>query len=108
MENQITQPVREIEVVTAAKIEKAKEDVRAAREKMAEAEKMKAAAEERLAEAQRKLKTADPEITAFKTLFDEFQKLLLNLKGKLKTIKERDPDVGEKLEKAMKELAKHF
>lgn len=99
---------KENEKDTAAKIEKAKEDVRAAREKMAEAEKLKATAEERLAEAQRKLKTADPEITSFKTLFDEFQKLLLNLKGKLKTIKERDPDVGEKLEKAMKELAKHF
>ena len=47
-------------------------------------------------------KTANPEIAAFKTLFEEVQKTAQSLKQKLAKIKADSPDVADKLSAALK------
>lgn len=62
-------------------------------------------AENDLAEMEKRLKTANPEVTAFKTLFDSVQESSVRLKRSLEKILKDDPETGEKLQNAMKALA---
>lgn len=84
-------------------------DLEAAKERAAEAEtEAKAAkvaakqAQERLEEAQKKLKTASPEVTAFKTLFDSMQGTAAKLRTMIEKIRSEDPETADKLAAALK------
>ena len=84
------------------KLEKAKASAEKAVEKQKEAEQKALELQERLEATQKQLKTANPEIAAFKTLFDELQKTAQSLKLKLEKIKADSPDVADKLSAALK------
>lgn len=84
------------------KLEKAKAAAEKAAEKQKAAESKAAELKSKLETVQKQLKTANPEIAAFKTLFDELQKTAQVLKGKLQKIKEDSPDVADKLTVALK------
>lgn len=84
------------------KLDKAKGAAEKAVEKQKEAERKALELQEKLEAAQKQLKTANPEIAAFKTLFDELQKTAQVLKGKLQKIKEDSPEVADKLSAALK------
>ena len=83
-------------------MEKAKVAAEKASEKQKEAERKASELQSKLETVQKQLKTANPEIAAFKTLFDELQKTAQVLKGKLQKIKEDSPDVADKLAAALK------
>ncbi len=57
---------------------------------------------ERLEDAQRKLKTASPEVTAFKVLFDSMQSTASKLKEMIAKIRQEDAEIADKLYAAMK------
>ena len=59
-------------------------------------------AQERLAEVEKKLKTANPEVTAFKALFDQMQGTADKLRLMIGRIRENDPETADKLSAAMK------
>ncbi|MBQ4118965.1 MAG: DUF3102 domain-containing protein [Clostridia bacterium] len=84
------------------KLEKAKASAEKAVKKQKEAEQKALELQERLEATQKQLKTATPEIAAFKTLFDELQKTAQSLKLKLEKIKADSPDVADKLSAALK------
>lgn len=84
------------------KLEKAKASAEKAAEKQKEAELRAMELQEKLEATQKQLKTATPEISAFKTLFDELQKTAQSLKAKLEKIKADSPEVAEKLSAALK------
>ncbi len=84
------------------KLEKAKASAEKAVQKQKDAEEKALELKDKLEAAQKQLKTANPEITAFKTLFDELQKTAQALKGKLQKIKEDSPEVADKLSAALK------
>ena len=64
-----------------------------------------AKAESELDAMEKRLKTASPEVTAFKTLFDVTQTNAKKLKEMLNTIRASDPDLGDKLANAMEAIA---
>lgn len=80
---------------TARKLKEAEEA--AASAKQAE-ERARAALEE----AQKKLKTARPEIAAFKALFDQFQQMSGKLKTMIQAISRDDAETGGKLAAALR------
>ena len=83
-------------------MEKAKAAAEKAVGKQKEAEQKALELQDRLEAVQKQLKTANPEIAAFKTLFDELQKTAHSLKLKLQKIKADSPDVADKLSAALK------
>lgn len=93
---------KEAEAETAADLKEAKE--RAAKaEAEAKAAKLAAKqAQERLEEAQKKLKTASPEVTAFKALFDSIQGTAAKLRVMIEKIRENDSETADKLVAALK------
>lgn len=84
------------------KLEKAKASAERAVQKQKDAEQKVLELQEKLEATQKQLKTANPEIAAFKTLFDELQKTAQGLKLKLQKIKEDSPEVADKLSAALK------
>ena len=65
-------------------------------------------AEEKLEEAERRLKTASPEVTVFKTLFDTLQETAIKVKSSLSKIAEENPELAEKLKGALKSFAERL
>ncbi len=91
------------------------EELKEAQEKAERAEKEKRLAEEaakaaqrELEETQRRLKTASPDVTTFKHIFDSMQKNLVELRNILKRIKENDPVAASGLEDAIKALGENM
>ncbi len=84
-----------------AEIEKAKAEAERAQQEATKAAEAERQAKAKLAEMQEKMKTASPEITAFKTLFDEMQGTAVKLKAMIKKIQENSPETADKLEKAL-------
>ena len=84
------------------KLEKAKADVKKAKEKQSDAEAKVASLSKALEDTKKQLIIANPEISAFKTLFDEVQTMAQKLKNILEKIRETAPDVAEKLSSAVK------
>ena len=83
--------------IEAAK--KAAEDAEAAR---LTAEKEARAASERLAQAEKKLKTANPEIAAFKVLFEQMQDQAKRLRVMIASISAEDEETANRLKGAMR------
>lgn len=65
-------------------------------------------AENDIAEMEKRLKTANPEVTAFKTLFDVTQSNVKKLKEMLGKIRTDDHELGEKLSNAMNAIAEYI
>ena len=55
-----------------------------------------------LEEAQKKLKTASPEVTAFKALFNSMQSTAAKLRTMIEKIRSEDPETADKLAAALK------
>ena len=75
----------------------------------AEAEAIKARlaekqAKDSLQEAQKRLKTANPEVSAFKALFDDMQSKAARLRDMIAKIKETDAETADKLAAALKKF----
>lgn len=92
--------------------ENAKSVLETAEKRLSEANAAKKLAEEawrkaqnELTEVRNKLKTASPEVSAFKELFDLTQQNIGKLKAKVSKIKETDPETAEKLAEALRVLA---
>lgn len=68
------------------------------------AKKAEADALRRLEETEKRLKTASPEVTAFKALFDTMQETAAKLRGMIEKIRQTDPETADKLTNAMKAL----
>lgn len=90
------------------KLSKAKADAEKAEEKRKQAEARATELENRLVETEKQLKTANPEISAFKTLFEETQRTAQSLKNKLIEINKDSPEVASKLLAALKALGKNL
>lgn len=78
--------------------------------KNAEADKLKAELDAKMAReaaesAAKALKTASPEVTAFKTLFEQLQGTAAKCRAALEKMRESDPETAEKCEKAMRAFA---
>lgn len=56
---------------------------------------------ESLEEAQKKLKTANPDVAAFKALFDDVQRSAARLREMIETISRDDVETGSKLAAAL-------
>lgn len=67
-----------------------------------EAETKKAEAEARLKEAEAKLKLSDPDVGAFKVMFDNLQAQAAKCKAQLEKIRKTSPEVADKLAGAMR------
>ena len=65
-------------------------------------------AEKEMAEMENKLKTASPEVTAFKILFDTAQENIKKLKGMLAKLNRTDPETAVKLKNALHALAEYL
>ena len=93
---------KEAEAEAAADIEEAKERAKAAEADAIAAKLAAKQAQERLEEAQKKLKTASPEVTAFKALFDSMQGTAAKLRTMIEKIRSEDPETADKLAAALK------
>ena len=81
---------------------KAKAKAEAAEKRAIHAETEAATARKSLEEVQKQLKTANPQITAFKTLFDSMQTTVAKLRTTLDGIRGDDPETAAKLADALK------
>ena len=105
--NKIKEAARaESEKEAAKKLEAARKAAEDAEAKYRDAERRRAIAERDLEEAQRKLKTASPEVTEFKALFDEIQRTAKAMKEKVSVIASSDPETAEKLKAALSAFGK--
>lgn len=93
---------KEAEAASSAALADAKKQAEAAEASMIAAQLAEKQALERLADAERKLKTASPEVTAFKALFDSMQGTAAKLKDMIEKIREGDPEIAAKLGAALK------
>lgn len=83
-------------------LEEAKKKIEAAEAAQKAAQRAEQQALEDLKQAQNRLKTASPEITAFKTLFDSMQDIATKLRNTIKQIDAQDPETANKLRNALK------
>ena len=90
---------------TAKELEEARTALEAAKEAESAANAAKRDAEEKLAAAQMRLKTASPEMNAFKILFEAFQEAGHKCRRQIEKIKEGDPETAQKLMNAMASFA---
>ena len=90
-----------LEENTKATLEKIKEHASKAEAEAIKAKLAEKQAREELEEAQRKLKTASPEVSAFKALFDQLQQTAGKLKTMIQTISRDDAETGAKLYAAL-------
>lgn len=91
----------EAEKKAGAEIEAAKQSVRNAEERLSRAVAQREEYARELEDARRRLKTANPDVTAFKTLFDEMQSTAAKLKEKIGAISEHDAETAERLRAAL-------
>lgn len=85
----------------AAEIEKLKKMADFAVEKMRAADARRIEAENALEEARRQLRTANPAVAAFKSLFESVQRTARELKAKISEIEDGDPETAAKLKNAL-------
>ncbi len=83
-------------------LDKALADRDVAQKACTEAQKTAETAYSELKKAQKQLKTASPEVAAFKSVFEEIQKMAITLKSKIERIRQDDPETADKLAAALK------
>lgn len=85
-------------------LEEAKKKAEAAEAEAIKARLAEKQAKDSLQEAQKKLKTASPEVSVFKTLFDDMQSKAARLHDIIAKIKETDAETADKLSAALKKF----
>ena len=90
------------EAKNKAELEEAARKAEEAEKRAIHAETEAATARKSLEEVQKQLKTANPQITAFKTLFDSMQTTVAKLRTTLDGIRGDDPETAAKLADALK------
>ena len=93
---------KEVQAATSKELEEIKKKLEAAEANELKAKLAEKQAQERLDEAQKKLKTASPEVTAFKALFDSMQEIAVKLQKSIGNIRSNDPETADKLAAALK------
>lgn len=93
---------KEAQAATSKEIVEIKKKLEAAEANELKAKLAEKQAQERLDEAQKKLKTASPEVTAFKALFDSMQEIAVKLQKSIENIRSNDPETADKLAAALK------
>lgn len=93
---------KEADAASSKELERVKSEVAAAQANEAAAKQAERQALQRLEEAEKRLKTASPEVTAFKALFDTMQDTASKCRGMIEKIRTSDPETAEKLTKALK------
>lgn len=93
---------QEAETASNKELETIKNQMEAAQANEEAAKKAERQALQRLEETEKRLKTASPEVTAFKTLFDTMQDTASKCRGMIEKIRTSDPEMAEKLTKALK------
>lgn len=93
---------KEAEASTSKTLEEIQKKLACAEEAKRSAELVAKQAQASLEETQRKLKTASPEVTTFKALFDSMQDIANKLKASISNIRKEDPDTANKLTAALK------
>lgn len=83
-------------------LEKIRQELERAEAEKATAEAAEKAARERYEETERRLKVANPEVAAFKALFDSMQAMAVTLKGKIESIRQSDGEIADRLAAALK------
>ncbi len=97
-----------VDAARAEEIKKVQEQVAIAEKKALEARLEVKWAKNELAEAKKQLKTANPDVIAFKTLFEDVQSGILKLKGMVDRVRSDDAEVAEKLDAALHALAERL
>ncbi len=92
----------EAEAAAQKALDEAKKKAAEAEAEVVKAKLAEKMARESLEEVQKKLKTASPEVAAFKALFDDMQSKAAKLHGMIEKIKENDPETAGKLSAALK------
>lgn len=100
-----TEVVTKTIVEGTEELDKARAALKAAEAAKADAERREREAREELKAAKAALKTADPEVNAFKVMFDALQGQVQKCLGQIGKIREQNPEVAEKLMGAMRALA---
>ncbi len=93
---------KEAEEKTQKALEEARRKAEKATETAIKAKNAEAQARANLEEAQKKLKTASPEVAAFKALFDSVQASVQKLRAMIEGIRSTDAETADKLAKALK------
>lgn len=107
IKNEAAEQARKDAALAASdEIEAAKKKAEEAEKKYREAEARRLEAEDRLIEARNELKTASPAVSAFKAMFDAFQRSARELKAKAAEVEKDDPETGAKLKAALAAVAK--
>lgn len=86
-------------------LENARKAAEEANRKLEEAVAAKKAAEKKQKEAENRLKTASPDITEFKVMFNDIQALAAKMTEKVQKIREADPETADKLQRAINAVA---
>lgn len=104
-ESVMAQLRREAEETAAKKaVEELRKELEVANAAAAEATKGREAAEEKLAEAQKAQRLSDPNVAVFNDHFRQVQTDFKRLSEAMKAVKQSSPDVGAKLETAVRAL----
>ena len=104
METKLQKAEQELEKAKAA----AEKSESAAKENTDALVKEKEMLQNRLAEAQKQLKTATADVTAFGIRFNSLQEEFGYMIAELRKVRARDPETGEKLSSAVRELLEYF
>ncbi len=92
---------KEVEERLAEDLKKAETAAAEAEKELREARREREDMKERLEDAERRLKTAAPEVAAFKTLFENAQRLVSQMKANIAALRDTDPATADNLQKAL-------
>lgn len=92
---------KEAEVNASKAVQEAEEKLKAAESAAEEAKRAADEASAKYEAAKKQLKTASPEVTTFKVLFNTVQETVTKLKGIIEKVRSEDPDTADRLSKAL-------
>ena len=90
----------------AEQIEESKKAAEEAETRVKLAEQLRDTYEKELEDAKKKLKVSNPDVAAFKVLFEEVQRTARAMKEKISAVEKSDPEMAEKLKSALAAFAK--
>lgn len=99
---------QEIEESTGKELAELREQLKAAEAAKVKAENERANAERNLADAEKRLKTASPEVNAFKVMFENLQECANKCIKQIEKIKATDPESAERLSLALRAVAERL
>lgn len=97
---------KEIELNANKVIEEAEARLKAAESEAAAAKREAEEADARYEQAKKQLKTASPDVTTFKVLFNTVQETVVKLKDLIEKVRAEDPDTADKLSTGLEMFGK--